>query len=254
MITLQTITTIELSSICNLKCLYCINRKMIDAPERRPGLMTDDIFEKTCELLSELVSRGTQREIHLNGNGESTLDYQLIDRIKKVREIVGPERHVGLSTNGLLISEQLAADLRDSGLTQLDISPHSPYHARKAAHIMFESGMKKGMVSMGCMVASHNWAGQLEPEHSVHCYLKNRCDPLIEGRGYVLSEGNITPCCYDYRNLGVFAHVNDNIRDILDTPIVPFELCHTCHQQIPPFICDENNFVQYEKEGVLIKA
>ena len=103
MITLQTITTIELSSICNLQCLYCINRKLTESSVRRAGLMTDEVFDRACDILKELVRRGTQREIFLNGNGESTLDYQLVDRIKTVREIVG-DRHIGLSTNGLLIN------------------------------------------------------------------------------------------------------------------------------------------------------
>jgi hypothetical protein len=242
MVTLQTITTIELSSICNLECLYCINRKLVRSPVRHAGLMTDDVFEKTCAVLKKLVDRGTQREVNLNGNGESLLDYQLIDRIKIIRDLVGPDRHVGLSTNGLLITEKMAADLRDSGLTRLDISPHSPYHARRAAHIMYESGMKKGMVSMGCMVMSHNWAGQLEKEHQINCKLTNKCDPLIEGRGYVLSEGNVTVCCYDYENLGVYGSVWDD--RLLDRPIKPFLLCHTCHQVIPPFIEKEYNFTQ----------
>lgn len=246
MITLQTITTIELSSICNLKCLYCINRKIQDAQERKPGLMTDEIFYQTCKVLQKLCDIGTQRELNLNGNGESLLDYKIIERIKIVREIMGPHRHIGLSTNGILINNTLAEDLKNSGLSQLDISPHEPYHARRAAHIMYETGMKKGMVSMGCMVMSHNWAGQLEQEHSINCVLKNYCDPLIEGRGYVLSEGNITVCCYDYRNLGVYGNVFDD--DILEHPIKPYELCKTCHQIIPPFILKEYNFTQNKEQ------
>lgn len=249
MITLQTITTIELSSFCNLKCEYCINRLIADAPERLQGLMTDEVFKKACELLQKLCDQGTQREVNLNGNGESLLDYRLLDRIPIIREIVG-ERHIGLSTNGVLVGKQMAKDLVKSGISQVDISPHSPYHARKAAYNMHNAGMKKGIVSMGCIVASHNWAGQLEPEHQIDCKLSNYCEPLIEGRGYILSEGNITPCCYDYRNLGVYGSVFDD--DILDRSIKPYELCHTCHQIIPPFICKEENFIQFDSQEVCI--
>jgi len=248
MITLQTITTIELASICNLECAYCISRLLQDEPVRRPGLMSDDVFKAACDVLQKLCDQGTQREINLNGNGEPLLDYKLIQRIKTVREIVGPDRHIGLSTNGMLITKSIAKELASSGLTQLDISPHQPYYARKAAYIMHGAGMKKGQVSFGCIIMSHNWAGQLEPEHQIKCELKINCDPLIEGRGYVLSEGNITPCCYDYRNLGVFGTVFDD--DILDRPIKPYELCHSCHQQIPPFICAENDFIQFPQEEI----
>lgn len=246
MITLQTITTIELSSICNLKCLYCINRLMADEPSRRPGLMINDVFKATCDLLQKLCDQGTQREVNLNGNGESLLDWQLIDRIKIIREIMGPDRHIGLSTNGVLINKMIAKELCHSGLTQLDISPHNAYHARRAAYIMHETGMKNGIISLGCICMSHNWAGQLEKEHQINCILNNNCEPLLEGRGYVLSEGNITPCCYDYRNLGVFGTVFDE--DILEKQIKPYELCHTCHQVIPPFVCRENDFIQFPQE------
>lgn len=250
MITLQTITTIELSSICNLKCLYCINRKLAESPVRRPGLMTDKVFNKTCELLQKLVDQGTQREIHLNGNGESTMDHKLCDRISRVREILGKRAHIGLSTNGLLMTKELAVKLKESGLSQVDVSPHSPYHARKAAHILFEAKFPKGMVSWGCIIMSHNWAGQLEKEHSVNCQLnKIQCDPIIEGRGYILSEGNITPCCYDFENLGIYGSVFDD--DILERPIKPYLLCKTCHQIIPDFILNENNFVQKEEQLVI---
>lgn len=208
--------------------------------------MTTDVFNATCDILRTLCANGTQREINLNGNGESFLDYQLIERIKIIREIVGPDRHIGLSTNGMLVNRAIAKEVVESGLTQLDISPHQPYWARKAAHIMHEAGMKKGQVSFGCIIMSHNWAGQLEKEHQIQCQLENHCEPLIEGRGYVLSEGNITPCCYDYRNLGIFGTVFDE--DILERPIKPYKLCHTCHQQIPPFICKENDFIQFGEE------
>ena len=54
MITLQTITTIELSSACNLKCLYCINRLLVKHPKRNAGIMTDGTFEKTMDLVKDI--------------------------------------------------------------------------------------------------------------------------------------------------------------------------------------------------------
>ncbi len=55
-----------------------------------------------------------------------------------------------------------------------------------------------------------------------------QCDPLIDGRAYVQSEGDVVPCCYDYRNLGRIGHVFD--QDILERELKPFALCETCHQ------------------------
>lgn len=246
MIRLKTITTIELSNICDLKCQYCINRLLIKEPCREPGIMSDRVFDKSLELLQELVNKGTQKEVNMNGDGESFLDPQLVYRIKRTKYIMG-EGKVCLCTNGLNMTLELCQALKEAGLDQLDLSPHSPAHARKAAIIMIKVGIT-GVVNDGVIISSHNWAGQLEPENQIECLLHNQCDPLIEGRGYILKEGNITPCCYDYRNLGVFGSVFHD--DILEKPIRPYELCKTCHQVIPPEIWQE--FEEEQKERVAL--
>jgi len=231
--TLKTITTIELSNICNLKCLYCINRLLVKHPSRTPGIMCDEVFDRTLEVLKMLCDRGTQREVNMNGNGESCLDPDLPERIRRVKDIVGLDRKVGMSTNGVNMTYELAKALKDSGLDQLDISPHSVYYARRAVIYMVKAGWAgHGIINNGPINASHNWAGQLEPEHSIECQLNGlKCDPLIEGRGYVQAEGNISPCCYDFRNLGVFGNIFDE--GLLDRPMKPYRLCYTCHQRIP---------------------
>jgi len=191
--------------------------------------MSDRIFDKTLELLQELCNRGTQMEVNMNGDGEAFLDPQLVKRVKRTKEIMG-DRRVCMCTNGVNMTYEVCKGLKDAGMDQLDLSPHSTVHARKAAQIMLKVGIP-GVLNNGPIIYTHNWAGQLEPENQVDCMLKGRCDPLIEGRGYVLTEGNITPCCYDYRNLGVFGSVFDG--DILSRPIRPYSLCRTCHQDIP---------------------
>jgi len=232
MITLKTITTIELSSVCNLACKYCINRLLVKHPDRDAGIMTNSVFERSLHWLKILCDRGTQQEINLNGNGESCLDPDLTERIKRVRAVVD-DRRVCFSTNGVNMTRGLAKDLKDSGIDQIDLSIHSPFHVRRSAYIMHNAGLK-GVVNLGAVLYSHNWAGQLEPENSIDVKLKIQCDPLIDGRGYIQSEGNVTPCCYDYRNLGVFGHVFDD--DLLKREIKPYELCETCHQTIPEYI------------------
>ena len=237
---LKTITTIELSSLCNLSCRYCINRLLVEYPLREPGIMTDEIFNASLNILRELCEAGTQKEINLNGNGESTLDDKLIERIKKTKKIVG-NRIVSFCTNGINMTNDLAKALRDSGLDIISLSPHSPFHARKAAHILTSNGVSPH-INFGAICASHNWAGQLEPENSINCMLKNDCLPLSEGRGYISSEGFISPCCYDYKLLGNFGHVSTV--DILDIDIEPYILCKTCHQRISEEIKEKYDFLQ----------
>lgn len=237
---LKTITTIELSSLCNLLCSYCVNRLLVKTPIRAPGIMGASVFDLSLNILRNLCLAGTQQEVNLNGNGESTLDEQLIERIKKTKEVVG-SRTVTFCTNGVNMTATLAKGLRGSGLDMISLSPHSPFHARRAAHIMVDNGLMP-YVNFGAICASHNWAGQLEPENSIDCKLSNDCKPLEEGRGYISSEGCISPCCYDYKLLGVFGHVLDD--DILEKEISPYSLCHTCHQKINKALQKEYNFVQ----------
>lgn len=235
MITLKTITTIELSNVCNLTCRYCVNRLLIAHPRRDPGIMTDFVFEASLELLKQLCDNNTQQEVNVNGTGESCLDPALVERIIKVKEIM-KDRPVMFCTNGVNMTAKLAGRLKYSGIDKIDLSVHSPFHARRAveffAHIGFQA-----QYTLGVLVAPHNWAGQLEPENQYSILPSLPCTPLIEGRGYILKEGTLTPCCYDYKNLGVFGTVFDE--DILEKEIKPYSLCKTCHQVIPEEIKNE---------------
>lgn len=226
MTTLNTITTIELSNLCNLECKYCINRLF----EKEKGIMSDTVFEWSLLLLITLCDKGTQKEVNLNGNGESFLDPDLVDRVKAVKEVVG-NREVALCTNavyGFDMAKIMA--LKEAGLDRLDLSVHNTFATRKALDIIKQAQMPC-FVNFGAVTQSHNWAGQLEPENCVKVLPNIRCDPLIEGRGYIQRDGGITPCCYDYRDLGKYGTVFD--KDILEKEIKPFKLCKACHQQIP---------------------
>ena len=237
MITLKTITTIELSSKCNLKCLYCVNRLITKNSDRKPQIMSKKVFDRSLYWLEKLCQLGTQKEVNLNGNGESTLDPDLIKRIHDVRDCIGANRQLAFCTNGINMNPELANKLRGSGINRVDVSPHSPYHARKAISILVAAGHSV-LCTPGAIIQSHNWAGQLEPEHQIPCRVVIKCDPLIEGRGYIQAEGTVSPCCYDYRNLGTFGTVFD--KNLLEREIKPYELCKTCHQKIPnEIIMDE---------------
>lgn len=226
---LQTITTIELSSLCNLQCKYCINRLIEKNTMRERRIMPEAVFEASLRWLKILVKRGTQKEINLNGNGESLLDPDLIARTRRVKDVIGDSGVVMFCTNGVLLTRRTAIALKDAGLDRLDVSVHSAYHARRCAHLLTEINMT-GVISDGAIKSSHNWAGQLEPEHSINMFFTLPCAPLMEGRGYINSDGHISPCCYDYRNLGFFGSVFDF--DLLDKRITSFSLCASCHQAI----------------------
>jgi hypothetical protein len=194
------------------------------------GIMSDEVFDKSLELLRETVSRGTQMEVNLNGNGESLLDPQIVERVKRVKAVMGGRR-VRFCTNGLLMTDEIARALKAAGIDDIDVSIHSAKHARKAYLSILKAGIPS-VVATGPIQYPHNWAGQLEPENTLDVELYGiACDPLIHGYGYIQKEGNISPCCFDYQNLGTFGTVFD--ADIFDRPIKPYALCDKCHQVIP---------------------
>jgi hypothetical protein len=206
-----------------------------DQPVRNPGIMQDHLFDLSLTWLKKLVDKNTQKEVHLNGNGESLLDPQFFERARRVKAIMG-NRLVNVCTNGVNFTEDMAYKLRDVGIN-VDLSIHAPAKIRKALKWYKKAGLK-GTINPGVITYPHNWAGQLESEHCVDIdNIKIRCDPLIEGRGYISSEGWVSPCCYDYRLLGVFGHVADT--DLLEKPIYDYELCRTCHQVIPPDVINK---------------
>jgi hypothetical protein len=230
MTTLKTINTIELSNECNLKCSYCISKNMEKEGIRDIGIMSDEVFDASLNMLRETVSRGTQQEVNLNGNGESLLDPQIVERVRRVKAVMGGRR-VRFCTNGLLMTDELAKELKAAGIDDLDVSIHSAKYARKAVISIVKAGIP-GLVAVGPIQYPHNWAGQLEPENSVDIELQGvMCDPLIRGYGYIQKEGNISACCFDYRNLGVIGTVFD--ADIFSREMKPYELCEKCHQIIP---------------------
>jgi hypothetical protein len=226
---INTITTIELSSQCNLACKYCVNRLLRSQAARIPMIMSDQVFEQSLLLLDQLKMRGTQRELNLNGNGEPLMDHGFLNRLVKVREVMGPAAEVQFSTNGLLMTDELARGLKAAGISIVHLSVHSPYHTRRAGHMLLSAGVQVN-VNFYTIIASHNWAGQLEPQHSIpeDRLPKIPCQPLDEGRAYIQAEGDVVPCCYDYRNLGRIGSVFD--ADILDREVNKFSLCETCHQ------------------------
>ena len=221
--TIHTINTIEVSTLCQLKCKYCINPLMKDK-----GIMTEDIFEQSLYWLEILCRRGTQQEVNMNGNGEATLDPNLPRRVRKVKDIVG-DRTVELCSNAVGVTREMVIELLDNGLDKFDLSPHNPYEVRRLVSETHDLKIN-GIINMGSFTASHNWAGQLPEQYQIKMTYTLPCLPMIEGRAHILSDGKVVPCCYD-RGMGLIGTVFDD--DLLSRPLNKFELCKTCHQIIP---------------------
>jgi hypothetical protein len=195
---------------------------------RRPEIMSKEVFFKSLDLIDDLCVKGTQQEVQVNGNGESLLDEDIISRIGLIRSVIG-NRFLGFSTNGLLMTLELAYELKESGINRLDLSLHNAVAARKTVDYCRTVGLACN-VNPGAIMSPHNWANQIEPEYRTNHVPDIPCAPLLEGRGYIQSHGGISPCCYDYLGKGQFATVFD--KNILSIEYGKYSLCEECHQKI----------------------
>lgn len=104
---------LEISSTCNLSCKICM-RKVRKRVEE--GLMDKDLYHKILEDTRPLPDI---ERIHFGGYGEPLLHPYLPLFIEKAKK---RGLKVGLSSNGTLLSKEMARDLIDAGLDSITIS------------------------------------------------------------------------------------------------------------------------------------
>lgn len=216
-----TINSIELSSRCNYECEYCPAKEQ--GKYRNIGSMTLKTFNKALEFVRYFSVKGTQRELNLFGVGEPLLNVNLIEMVKLARENLSANKPVHLNTNGQLMTEQIANDL-DNYLDQLDITAHKPRDAIKAYQICRGHKYKLGM-SIDFLIRYNNWAGQVDWFESEEHY---ECPWLKNGQAFIMSNGDISTCCFDAFAKGIIGNVYQSKPWELN--VTPFELCKTCHQ------------------------
>lgn len=222
---IQTINSIETSSLCNNKCEYCPYPEQ--HKHRETGLMSMEVFEAALGLVRACVGAGTQRELNLFGVGEPTLNPNIVEMVRMARRVLPLRLPVHLNTNGNTMTEALARDLKDAGVSEIDITGHNARAAAKTIRIFQKVGIR-GQLSLDFITGPNNWAGQVdwfEPE-----YHAGLCPWLNRGQVMVMSNGDVTRCCLDAFGKGVFGTVFDT--DIMNREITPFELCRTCHHDV----------------------
>jgi len=109
------------TTICNLSCIYCST----DAgPKSRYRLTEyvvnlDYLYDWVIEVVRYKGSRGI--EIHIDTVGEPTTYPYLADLVQKLSSIKGVDV-VSMQSNGTLLDEKRLEDLRDAGLSRLNLS------------------------------------------------------------------------------------------------------------------------------------
>lgn len=215
---IRAIHQIEMTSECNLRCRYCTHPKM-----PRPKMhMTDEVYRKALDWVQFFQARHKHPELNLAGIGESTLHPEFVRNVFWAREAVGDGIALVLATNGLLMTDELAAAIAPAK-PSVWVSLHRPEKAGPAVEALKRAGILSG-VSADPSLSATDWAGQVEWHVSAPKGLP--CPWVWHSMVMVMSDGRVSRCCYDSTGEGVIADVND---DLSKHVTGGWSLCATCH-------------------------
>lgn len=220
---------IELTTRCNLKCKYCphhpkLPREMVD--------MEWQTFERTLSVVSFFCAQGTQTELSLTGIGESLLHPRFVEMVAESRAVIGPHRPLTVTTNGLLLTEEMCAALAPFR-PQVFVSLHRPEKAAFAVEWAKKHGILAG-INNSFATSSFDWAGYQKNWTPIRSAPKIKCEYLRAGWGVVLVDGRVATCCLDADGSSV---VGDVWQDPATLSLKPWgddaKGCKACHMEIP---------------------
>jgi hypothetical protein len=223
MIPLQQIHQIEITSRCNLRCVYCVHPTM--AREKKD--MDRETFSRALHWALHFQNAGTQGSINLAGIGESTMHESFIEYLAMTRSVLGPAQDIVLATNGVVIARNPSlAEQMAPYRPKVYVSLHRPEKAGIAVELLSKAGILAG-VSADSSISATDWAGQVK--WHVSARKGSPCPWVRGGWGIVLSDGRITRCAFDGTGIGVIGHVNDDLSKMQTSP---YSLCKSCHQDV----------------------
>ncbi|MEE9202684.1 MAG: radical SAM protein, partial [Dehalococcoidia bacterium] len=123
----------NLTSACNLRCSHCY----LDAGHRLEGELATD---ECCHIIDQMAALGTEMVILTGGEPLLRKDIFAIARYASQKGIL-----VVMGTNGVLIDEEVASSLKDSGLQGVGISLDS-LHAQRHDSFRGVKGCWEGAV------------------------------------------------------------------------------------------------------------
>ena len=116
---------ISVTDRCNLRCVYCMPPEGVEWMDHEEMLSYEEII-RLCSLFAQVGIR----KVRLTG-GEPLARRDLPELVRGIHAIDGIES-IALTTNGLLLQEQLPA-LLDAGLTAVNLSLDTLDQAQYAA-------------------------------------------------------------------------------------------------------------------------
>lgn len=184
-----------------------------------------DTFARALEHIRYYVRAGTQTELSLTGIGEAILHPLFEEMVARCREVIGDERQLVLSTNGVAIEPKHARILAHYRV-QTYVSLHRPEVAAPAARMLHENGVEV-LVNHAFVDSAINWAGQVDWHSTAPRYT---CDYLARGWAVIRANGSVDACCQDAHDLHPIGHVNDEVGSLHTHAIA---LCANCHLMVP---------------------
>lgn len=218
---------IEITTRCNLRCQYCphfpkLPRPMVD--------IKPEVYEHALGFVSYFVKKGTQTELSLTGIGESLLHPGFVRMVHRARETIGPDRRLTITTNGILLDDQMCAAIA-SARPSVFISLHRPEKAGHAIEAAKKHGILAG-VNNSFATAAFNWAGT--QKNWFVSAPKITCEFLRSGWCVVLVDGRVTTCCLDPDGSGVIGSIYDDPASLMLKPWGDEQKgCGPCHMVVP---------------------
>ncbi len=119
--------SIEPTNLCNFKCAMCFHGNNEDAPEAKPlKNMDEDVFSKTLGDIKTWVDKSGEKIklIKLYSLGEPFVNPVACEMVKRIKTANICEK-VEITTNGSLMTKEVAEKLVDYGLDVLRLSVYS---------------------------------------------------------------------------------------------------------------------------------
>lgn len=212
---------IEVTTLCNLRCVYCPSPRLEKHRGQPKQHMDPAIFERAVWWARRLPNQG---ELSLTGIGETLLHPDWQDFVAIARRAL-PTNYLNFSTNGLLLDEA-ACEVLARHRFKVYVSLHRPEKAGPALQLAKRYGILAAE-NASAATSAFDWAGQVDWYVSAPAA---PCEWLRQGWGNVLVDGRITTCCLDAAGAGVVGTVHDEPGSL---SIRPYGLCDGCHLQVP---------------------
>lgn len=220
--------SIETSTFCNRKCVYCPNSKY----PRRQRLMEQELYLKILKEMQDIDYRGI---FSLSLHNEPLADKDILKRIRLVKEYC-PYSYVRMNSNGDYLTREFLDELDAAGLNEILITRHmdgdGEYTDEAAKEKLNNFFDKLGidwtitkMISMhniSCdliykgirlLVVTNNWVedgndrGGVIESLSIKDRVQPCCVPFREV--YIDVDGSIIFCCNIFVNKKSLSNISD---------------------------------------------